>query len=174
MKHYLGLIVGAIMALTGAAANASTIDTSGYDTSTAVLTNESGFVFYDGFGDFFDAFDFGGQVTVTSAFFVSSPLTSSSFVPAAPAPIVGNLTQISVATEVVEFLFEDSGLGFLVTVDVTGQGLDFTDPLGFVATDAFISLTELSNAPAIPLPAGLPLLLTGLGGMVVLRRKKAS
>ena len=58
MKHYLGLIVGAIMALTGATANASTIDTSGYDTSTVILANANGSVFYDGIGDFFSASTF--------------------------------------------------------------------------------------------------------------------
>ncbi len=55
----------------------------------------------------------------------------------------------------------------LTTVDFAGGELDFV----YVATNGDPSVLRVDLA-AVPLPAGLPLLLLGLGGMAALRRQK--
>lgn len=74
-----------------------------------------------------------------------------------------------------------SGL-FAVTSNAAAQGQNFLDNLGtatggyelsFLDTPTNQSLVsaDFEDVSAVPVPAGLPLLLTGLGGMAYLRRK---
>lgn len=162
------LAVLAAATLSASIAQAAPIDLAAYDTRT-VLLDGSGSVFFDGLGDLFDAGDFGGELGIDS-FLVSDPLDASLDFAGLPA-ILSPASAADVMPEIVQFLFEDGDAGFLVTVDVTGQGLDFTDAAAFIDTDARIKLEELGTA-VIPVPAALPLLVGALAALGAVRSRR--
>lgn len=97
--------------------------------------------------------------------------------------LAGDLLAVGFTEDVIEFQFGNltgSGAGdFGASVLAL---IAFDDPLGLNPFESFFdgdslgasitisSVVDTSPAP-IPLPAGLPLILTGLGGLLVLRRK---
>jgi len=87
-------------------------------------------------------------------------------------------TSISVY-DIANNLIESAPIDFATGgADNSGQFLGFVEPSAiigsFVLTDGYIGLTDLTvgNATAVPEPDTLPLLMTGLLGLVVLRRKR--
>ena len=68
-----------------------------------------------------------------------------------------------------------SGIGFFGIVDDTGAKsarIDFVGGNGYAPTDDWQAATRSTFQPVIPLPAGLPLMLTGLAGVFGLSRMR--
>lgn len=155
-------------ALSAAPAQAAPIDLAGF-TSRTTLLDRDGSVFFDAIFDFFDAGDAAGDIWVNS-FLASDPLDATLDF-AGLSEILVSARAADVMPEIVQFLFEDGAAGYLVTVDVTGQGLDFTDPAAFIDAAARIRLEELGTA-VIPVPAALPLLVGALAAMGAVGRRR--
>lgn len=175
MNRFFGGLAGAMTFAMATGSSAGGIDPLplGYNSSTVLYDNASGSVSYTGpdslFGEFFDG-GLGSIFNVTSLDLDDNTSASFSFNGLA-SPISG-ATEITVSTEYVAFFFENASNGFLVNIDVSGQGLDFTDSFADINTDAQVSLTEFSPE-VIPLPATLPLILAGLGGLALMGRRTA-
>lgn len=173
MTRLFGWTLAGMVALGATAAEAASIDISDYDNRTTLLTVE-GSVFYDGLSDLFVASD--GDLTISvDSFLTTDPLNAALDYSALPE-ILSPAAAVAVMEEVVEFLFVNGATGYLLIVDATGTGVDFTAPGFFIDADAQLTLDELSdNAAVIPLPASLPLALGGLAGLafISLRRRRA-
>lgn len=179
MKTLFGLALGAAMSL-GAAANATSIADLGttYDTVMTDFYTADGFLDYQGIGvgDFVQYFDdtppgaivIEGDISAPASFYFSIDVIVPSFV-----EVLG-LSDSIVTDDSLTYLFETPTTGYLVTLAPDAPSL-FTDDLEFYLDTTVISIDKYTNAPAavIPLPASLPLILAGLGGLgVVARRKK--
>ena len=96
--------------------------------------------------------------------------------PTSGLTIAGLQNTVASGAGVLEFLFDVVTPGSVVrTGDLVLAEFSFTAPpvqLPFVT--GTLTLFEVDRAPVevIPLPAGLPLLLTGLAGIAVLRRRR--
>lgn len=98
-----------------------------------------------------------------------------------PAVLTGDLIEFSDANGVFLALFETTGMpavsGFGSFFRVTIQGMfsdGVVDETGFAQTNASI-LVEAVNAPnPVPLPAGVWLILAGMGSFAVVRRRAQS
>lgn len=160
----------AAVTLSAGIAHAAPINLTAYDSRT-VLLDSSGSVFFDAAFDFFDAGDVGGKLRIDS-FLASDPRDASLDFVGLPT-VLSPASAADVTPEIVQFLFEDGDAGFLVTVDVTGQGLDFTDAAAFIDSDARIKLEELGTA-VIPVPAALPLLVGALAAVGAVGHRRRS
>ncbi len=171
MNKLQAAILGLFLATGPSQVAAVPIDTSDFDSQTR-LVETTGSVVFDGFGDIFIASDAGSTVSVDS-FLVSDPTNASLDFVDLPS-ILSPATAVSIMEEIVEFLFEDGGVGYLLVVDVTGGGVDFTDATSFVDSDAFITLDELTRAAPLSVPPTLPLLIAGVAGLALIRRARSS
>lgn len=168
MTAPIRLLFSVILLLCGAMAQAATIDTSAYGARVTVL-DAGGTVFYDAASPFFETRGDGGGLALDT-FDLNDPGQA-----ALDADMIGRILtgadQIAVATEMVQFLFVDGATGYLVTVDATGAGVDFSDADALIDTVAQVRLEQLTTAQ-VPVPAALPLLLAGIGGLAGLRCRR--
>lgn len=171
MNKLQAAILGLFLAIGPSQVAAVPIDTSDFDSQTR-LVETTGSVVFDGFADIFFASDVGSTVSVDS-FLVSDPTNASLDFVDLPS-ILSPATAVSIMEEIVEFLFEDGDVGYLLVVDVTGQGVDFTDATSFVDSDALITLDELTRAAPLSVPPTLPLLMAGVAGLALVRRARLS
>ena len=168
MNRLQAAILGLFLAIGPSQVAAVPIDTSDFDSQTR-LVETTGSVFFDGFADIFIASDVGSTVSVDS-FLVSDPTNASLDFVDLPS-ILSPATAVSIMEEMVEFLFEDGNTGYLLVVDVTGQGIDFTDALRSApahthrlgrALAALSPAPRASHAPARADDKGVRLRLRGL------------
>ena len=171
MNRLQAAILGLFLAIGPSQVAAVPIDTSDFDSQTR-LVETTGSVFFDGFADIFIASDVGSTVSVDS-FLVSDPTNASLDFVDLPS-ILSPATAVSIMEEMVEFLFEDGNTGYLLVVDVTGQGIDFTDVTSFVDTEGRITLDELTRVAPLSVPPTLPLLIAGVAGLALVRRARSS
>ena len=94
---------------------------------------------------------------------------------------MGDLRRIGYHEDAIELEFD--GLSGSAAADFGASALaliEFLDPIGldpFAALSdgdtrrASITVSSVVLPAAIPLPAGLPLVLTGLGGLILIRRR---
>lgn len=189
-----GMLAGAIMLGAFGAASAATLGLT-----TSAPTIEASFAFVDfldlspdgelaSFGaevDFTDGASPTGFTTIDFAagYSLADPaLNLSGFLDVSDENgqfLVGDLLAVGFTEDIVELQFGNltgSGAG-LFSSSVLAL-IAFDDPLGanpfdsFVDGDSYIASVSISNVAPIPLPAGLPLLLAGLGGLALLRRSK--
>ena len=177
MKQFLGLLSGSILGLGALTAEAGGINPAdfGFVLPGTLIEGTNGIVEFDPDLDFIAA----GVGLLEFETFVSDP--DDAFFDFDLGTIshddaTSTITS-SIMAEVMEFFFDAGSEGYLVTIDVTGQGLDFTDtdPFNIFSTDAEVSLVEFGKpAAVVPLPAGLPLMLAGLGAFAVVSRRRQS
>lgn len=177
MNRFKMIAAGVAFAVMGTGGFAATIDTTGY-TSTNLDTLD-GFASLDNEGGLFSAVDFGGDVFLGA--FLPFSDTSAELNYFGFATILASI-ETSVMTEMVQFLFADGMTRYLLTVDATGS-LDVItgDPVNFLDRDEFalfdvdatITLDQLDLVNVVPLPAGMVLLLTGMGALAFLRRRSS-
>lgn len=171
MNKLFSMVAGAALAVCGSAAFAAPIDTTGYTVTN--LESAAGFAYYDVSVDIFTATDLGGLMAVDSDAPISNASATLSY--AGLGPILGPAIESSIMTESAQFLFADGATRYLVTVDATGSGADFTDadPFAFYDVDADITLDRLDLIADVPLPASLPLVVIGMAGFAMVTRRKS-
>ena len=170
MYKFMTVVAGAAFAALGSLANAAPIDTSAYDNAISLVDDTNGYVLFDGPSDFMSAEDSLGDLLVDS-FIVSDPLDAVlSYDNGVDAAFVVSASAASVMEKMIQLLFEDGATGYLVTIDIGTQNFDFTDSNSDFDTSATVRLEKLTTVSTIPLPASLPLILAGFGGLVAVRR----
>ena len=171
MNRLKSLGAAAAISVMGSASFAVPIDTTGY-TSTNLETLD-GFALYDVENGFFAADTIGFEILLGS--FLPFADTDADLDYIGFTDILTSI-QVSAMTESVQFLFEDGMTRYLLDIDASGNGADFLDTGSFAFSDVEAQITldrlDLDNLNVIPLPAGLPLMLSGVACFAWLRRKK--
>lgn len=96
--------------------------------------------------------------------------------------LVGDLSSISFGTDLIELSFNNlignaaGSFGSTVIATISFDDMPGADPFSaFVDGKIYGASVDISSAVApVPLPAGLPLLIAGIGGLAVVRRKTKS
>lgn len=201
MKHYVkAALVAAGMALLSGQASAATL---GLTTETPHLSSSMAVIDYVEFGFDGDLSTFGAEVDFTSGVSPSGATKIGFGIGFSLAdPPIGATGGFDILDEDGLFLSGDLlALGFtedtieLQFGNLSGSGVEYfgssvlalisfddslgTDPFAVLPDGAslgasiMISNVSSSTVAPIPLPAGLPLLLTSIGGTILLRRRKA-
>lgn len=162
-----------------ATASTSPIDTSAYDPLSMVeILNTTGFADFSGadFGDVFQVLDDAG-----ASFWIGAQSTDAAGVFSFDGSFVGGTDVLDVTgasgsafgAGSFSAFFEGGGFGYLVSFASDNSTLDFgdtsTDVVGELGT---VTVSRYAAPAAVPLPAGLPLMVAGLGciGLVARRR----
>jgi hypothetical protein len=168
MNKLNSMVGGMALAVFGTAGFAAPIDTTGYTVTN--LESLSGNAYYDVFLNLFTAGDLGAVINLLS----DAPITNASATLdyTGLGPILGPAIMSDILAETAEFLFEDGATRYLLTIDATGAGGDFTDINSFALSDvdAQIMLDRLDLIRDVPLPASLPRILGGVGAFGLMRR----
>lgn len=122
---------------------------------------DSNLILFDGLGHGIEGDDDGGSSTLESR--ISITLAAGSYLIAFGDNNIGarNSTGGTI-------IHNDSGY-----VGLTSDTLAYFDAYGNSTGTYTINFSEAVSAPAVPLPAGFPLLLAGLGAFGFMRRRKA-
>lgn len=199
MKHYItAAVLAAGMALGAGQAVAATL---GLTTEAPILSSSTAFIDYLEFAPDGDLSTFGAEVDFTDGvspngfteigfgigFSLADPTTGLSggfdIFDEDGFFLGGDLFAVGFIEDVIELQFNNlsgSGAGSFGTSVLAL--ITFDDPLGAnpfaslfdgdsLGASITISDVASSTVAPIPVPAGLPLLLTGLGGIVLLRRR---
>jgi len=181
------LIIAAVLTFGMQSANAATLDSVEVITGAPPLVG-TGSVTSDGSGGVF----FSGSGSILVDFFVAVSASDASFSatsisfpppPSPPIPIINTLTagpaiDSSSSAGVVQFLYSATSntLGSdydLFRVSILHSGGDLFGTSQQTQLDATITLDAVRDVPPIPLPAGIWLMLSGVGGLMYFGRRRA-
>lgn len=181
-----GLALGIGLGLTASIASAGSISGLGTDYDTVMLgfyENTSGFLDYQGalladFVVFFDdapaALSIFGTVTDPTSFAFGADFDLSG----TEEVMVAGLADSVVGSNTLQYLFENGSTAYLVTITVSPiPGIPLDDDFASVDApisdpNAIVKVDKYTNSSAaIPLPATMPLILAGIGGLALLRRR---
>ncbi|MEM1363175.1 MAG: VPLPA-CTERM sorting domain-containing protein [Pseudomonadota bacterium] len=183
-----GLALGIGIGVAAGMASASSIADLGTNYDTPMLgfySNSNGFLGYEGTAGLDSIMFFDDTPAVLSIFgTVSDPF---SFVFGADFDLSGTdevsanvLADSIVGTNSLQYLFEDGPAAYLVTITLIQTPRvplsDATASIDFPIFDpnATVTVDKYTNVAPIPLPATMPLILAGLGGLAYLRRRAVS
>ena len=180
MTFFKATAAAALLSMSAAGVSAATIDTSAYDSSVVVL-DDFGFTDFSGanFGNEFVALDDFGLLSVSGvpfsdadAEFLFDQDNDFDF----EIDIVG-ASGSEFLDDSFSLFFENATNGYLFTFISDFGGAFFGSPdtdlfgeTGSVSVEVF----SRSSVPAVPLPAGLPLILAGLGSFYMVGRRRKS
>ena len=174
IKKYLATAAAAVLAfsMSGAPSGAAPLNPEDYGfivPGTPLIENASGSATYFGPGSFLDAF-FGTELL----FDVFTDDLTTAVLNYSPLPILdasNSLISGSIMPDRAEFFFDPNigNKGYLFTIDATGQRVSFEDPFQEFDTDVQLSIEEFA---AVPLPASFLLIISGIGGLILVGRRK--
>lgn len=175
MKTFLGMLSGAVLALSALGASASSLDPStyGFTLPGAELLNDGGGVIdYSGPGDLIiieaDGTDLYAEV------FPSDPADAFLDWLFLPEPYDASNATVysSVMMSEIDVFFDLGSIGYLLEANIFNLNADLTNENLEFIEDATVIVTEFRKPAPIPLPAGLPLILAGLGSFAAIRLRK--
>lgn len=178
------VICGALFALGGLSDTAEAATFTGFSETADVYFDDAATFDYDPFFLGGSAFDFGGLVDISLAADLGSGsllLTDSSFATVLDGGLSDTMLSVNtdIADDTFSMLFElttgaTSHAIATFTGDLDGFGFSdfFTDGALFVDGSLRIVGASEDGSTVVPLPAGLPLLLSGLFGLAWLRRRQ--
>ncbi|WP_417525566.1 VPLPA-CTERM sorting domain-containing protein [Marinovum sp.] len=186
------ILCAAALAFAGTTANAAPLDLTAFLEGPAVPGTAPGVLLFDPvFGlevDFFAPLPLANGTDITFLYDGVIDIFDVLTLPFGPLDFY-NITEVGFTPDTLEFLLTiDPGsgpgpvFGPHAVARFTSPDFDFlflppgADPLTSLSLPAYplasYSVSPLALVTPIPLPAGLPLLLSGLAGLVVLRRRK--
>lgn len=177
---------GAVLALAGISGTAAAATFSGFSETSDVYFDDTATFDYDPFFVGGSAFDFGGLVNISLATDLGSgslSLSDNAFNTLLDGSLSDNVLSVDndIGDDTFAMLFElatgaTSHAIATFTGDLDGFGPTdfFTDGVLFVDGNLRIVGASKDSMSVVPLPAGLPLLASGLFGLVWLRRRQAS
>lgn len=171
MKTFLGMLSGALFALCAAVASASVMPSDYGFTSpgTVLLSDAGGSVDFIGPDDLIiieaDGGDLYAEVFPSDLFdgFLDWQALFE------PYDASNSDVYASVMMNKVDMFFDLGSIGYLLEADIFNRSSDLTNESLEFVEDATVVVTEFRKLAPIPLPAGFPLILAGLGSLAFVR-----
>lgn len=178
------LVFGAAFALSGMSNTAEAATFTGFNETSDVYFNDTATFDYDPFFLGGTVFDFGGLLDISLGADLSNGsllLSDTSFMTVLDGSLSDTMLTVDndIGDDTFSMLFElatgtSSHAIATFTGDLDGFGFSdfFADGVLFVDGNLSIVGASDANATVVPLPAGLPLLASGLFGLMWLRRRQ--